>query len=393
MRTQAKLKLGHYPLAPAEARRIRKYLRFASEPASVLDPCVGTGAALRALTDGAAVRRYGVELDAYRADEARKLLDEVIQGSAFDTHAPVESFSMVYLNPPYDFEIGEGKNQRMERMFLEHVGRWVGPGGVLVLVVPHDRVYDCRSVLTPQFKDKAIYRPTEPEAVIYKQVVVFGVRRTRAERERMNDHAVNQANWKLNELTRRYDQIPPLSDLPDRTYVVPPGPPANLEYRGLPLDAIEDFLDSSPAWRQAQRITHAPKTEFSGRPLTPLHKGHVGLLCTSGLLNGVFGSDSERHVAYWESVKVVDRIEEDGEDGNATVIREKERFSQRLTLLYGDGRIALLAEKPHPNGSPKDGKHEECPPAHGEVDVCPADTGDDHERLGSSQPLNRRAGR
>lgn len=373
MRTQAKLKLGYYPLATAEAKRIRNHLRFPSEAASVLDPCAGTGAALRTLTEGAAVRRYGVELDAYRAEKAREVLDEVIHGSAFDTHAPVESFSVVYLNPPYDFEIGESKKQRMERLFLEHVGRWVRPGGVLAMVVPYDRVYDCRSVLTLQFKDKAIYRFTEPESVAYKQVVVFGVRRTRAERERMNDHAVTQANRKLNDLTRRYEQISPLQDLPDRAYTIPPGPPATLDYRGLPLDAIEDLLDSSPAWRQAQRITHAPKSDFFGRPLTPLHKGHVGLLCTSGLLNGAFGSGPERHVAYWESVKVIDRIEEDGEDGKATVIREKERFSQRLTLLYRDGRIALLSEKPLCNGAPKDGRDEECPPAHGEVDVCPAD--------------------
>src|SRR2546430_1121812 len=75
------------------------------------------------------------------------------------------------------------KNQRMERLFLEHVARWIRPGGVLVMVVPYDRVCDCRTVLTPQFKDKAVYRLTEPEAVAYKQVVVFGVRRTRQERE------------------------------------------------------------------------------------------------------------------------------------------------------------------------------------------------------------------
>ena len=63
----------------------------------------------------------------------------------------------------------------------------------------------------------------------------------------------------------------------------------------------------------------------------------------------------DRHVAYWESVKVVDRVEEDGEDENVTVIREKERFSQRLTLLYKDGRIALLSEKPRPSRTAKDG--------------------------------------
>jgi tRNA1(Val) A37 N6-methylase TrmN6 len=373
VRTQARLKLGYYPLTQAEALRIRGFLQFPVESATALDPCAGTGVALRTLTEGADVRRYGIELDAFRSEETAEILDEVVQGSAFDTHAAVESFSLVYLNPPYDFEVGEGKNQRMEKLFVEHVGRWVKPGGVLVLVVPYDRVYDCRSILTPQFRDKAIYRLTEPEAAAYKQVVVFGVRRTRQERERLNDHLVQQANSKLNELARRYDQIPELPDVPDRYYPVPPCSPAKLEYRGMPLDLIEELLDTSLAWRQAQRITHAPKTEFSGRPLTPLHKGHVGLLCTSGLLNGVFGSGEDTHVAYWESVKVVDRIEEEGDDGNSTVIRERERFSQRLTLLYADGRIALLSEKPNEKARPKEGRDEECAPAHGEADLRSAD--------------------
>ena len=383
MRTQAKLKLGHYPLALAEARRIRNHLQFPNELANVLDPCAGTGAALHKLTDGAAVRRYGVELDAYRAEEARKILDEVIQGSAFDTHAPVNSFSLVYLNPPYDFEMGEGKNQRMERLFLEHIARWVRPGGVLVMVIPYDRVYDCRTVLTPQFKDKSIYRLTEPEAVAYKQAVVFGVRRTRQERERMNDHAVSQANWKLNDLTRSYEQIPALPDVPDRYYVVPSSPAAKLEYRGLPLDQLEDLLANSPAWRQAKRITHAPKPVFAGRPLTSLHQGHVALLCTSGMMNGCFGEGKDRHVAYWESVKVVDR-REDEEDGT-TIIHERERFSQRLTLLYSDGRMALLSEKVPDSRSGKGDRDAECAPAHGQPDLCASDPGHDYEHNTGSE--------
>jgi tRNA1(Val) A37 N6-methylase TrmN6 len=386
LRTQAKLKLAYYPLALAEAKRIRRFLQFEREAASVLDPCAGTGAALRALTDDAAVSRYGVELDAYRSTEARKALDEVVQGSAFDTHAPVESFSLIYLNPPYDFEIGESKNQRMERLFLEHVGRWVRPSGVLVMVIPFDRVYDCRRVLALQFRDKAIYRLTEPEAVAYQQVVVFGVRRTRQERQRLTDHAVQQANRKLNDLTRHYEQIPALTDVPDRDYAVPPSPPARLEYRGLPLDLVEDLLATSPAWRQAQRVTHAPKVEFSGRPLTPLHKGHVGLLCTSGLLNGVFGEGKERHVANWESVKVVDKTEEESEDGRSSVIREKERFSQRLTLLYADGRIALLSEKAPEKASTKENGHAECAPQDGDANLRAANSRHDHECVGPSGP-------
>jgi tRNA1(Val) A37 N6-methylase TrmN6 len=374
VRTQARLKLGYYPLAPAEARRIRRCLQFSSEQTSVLDPCAGTGAALSILTEAASATRHAVELDSYRAEDARKVLDLVIQGSAFDAHAPVESYSLLYLNPPYDFEIGEGKNRRMEALFLEHVGRWVRPGGVLVMVVPYDRVYECRSVLTLQFRDKAIFRLTEPEATAYKQVVVLGVRRSRQERERLNDQAVQQANWKLNDLTRRYEEIPPLGEMPDRLYPVPPSPPARLEYRGLPLDIVEDLLRTSPAWRQSQRVTHAPKNELAGRPLTPLHKGHVGLLCTAGLMNGIFGEGKDLHVAYWESVKVVDRAEEEGGDGEATVIREKERFSQRLTLLYADGGIGLLSEKPSEKVPPKRGEDAQRSPEDGNCDVCPANS-------------------
>ena len=92
MRTQARLKLGYYPLAPAEARRIRRCLQFSSEQTSVLDPCAGTGNALSILTEGANAARHAVELDSYRAEESRKVLDLVIQGSAFDTHSPVESY-------------------------------------------------------------------------------------------------------------------------------------------------------------------------------------------------------------------------------------------------------------------------------------------------------------
>jgi hypothetical protein len=84
----------------------------------------------------------------------------------------------------------------------------------------------------------------------------------------------------------------------------------------------------------------AQEASVSGRPLTPLHGGHVGLLCTAGMLNGIFGDGRMRHIAHWQSVKLVDKSEEE-KDG-ATVIREKERFSNELTLVFCNGEIAIL---------------------------------------------------
>ena len=66
----------------------------------------------------------------------------------------------------------------------------------------------------------------------------------------------------------------------------------------------------------------------------------MGLLACSGLLNGVFGSADDRHIAFWQAVKVTDKTEEE-EDGVIT-IREKERFSNELTVVYSTGQVAIL---------------------------------------------------
>ena len=73
--------------------------------------------------------------------------------------------------------------------------------------------------------------------------------------------------------------------------------------------------------------------------------------------------------------------EREEEDDGATVIHERERFSQRLTLLYADGRIALLSEKPSEIPSRKEDRDAKREPADGQTDVCPPDAGHDHEHL------------
>jgi len=86
---------------------------------------------------------------------------------------------------------------------------------------------------------------------------------------------VSQANWKLNESDAVIPSDPALPDVPDRYYAIPAGPATKLEYRGLPLDNWKDLLVTSPAWRQAKRVSMR-KTGIDGRPLTSLHQGHVG---------------------------------------------------------------------------------------------------------------------
>jgi hypothetical protein len=97
-------------------------------------------------------------------------------------------------------------------------------------------------------------------------------------------------------------------------------------------------------WRQATPLLMPHDDVAAGRPITPLHGGHVGLLCTAGLLNGVFGDGENRHIARWRSVKHVTTFVE--EDGDAEIIHHRERWTNELRLVYSDGRTLKLTETP-----------------------------------------------
>ena len=341
MRFGGKSRLGFYPLPLSEGQRIRRFLLFPDQPSSALDPCAGDGVAFEAITGGAQVFRYGVELDAYRAEQPRQRIMNVVQGNALEVQCPVECCGLIYLNPRYDWTLGPADSRRTEQSFLSHTYRWLKPAGILVLVIPWERLAECSQILSTHFRDVRVYRLEAPECVRYKQVVVIGARRSRREKERLTDSDITRARLYYASLARNPSQIPVLPSEPEARYDVPVSGPAQLVYRGLPLDEIEDLLPQSAAYRQAGRILFAEPVSTTGRPLTPLHAGHVGLLACSGLLNGIFGSEDQRHISFWQAVKLVDKTEEEDEQGVVTV-REKERFSNELTVVFSTGQVAIL---------------------------------------------------
>ena len=93
----------------------------------------------------------GIEIDAHRAEQAKALGIQTLQANALDVRCPAEGISLLYLNPPYDFEAGANGNQRLERVFLEHTYRWLKPAGVLVFVIPQPQLQPCARLLAEHF--------------------------------------------------------------------------------------------------------------------------------------------------------------------------------------------------------------------------------------------------
>jgi Uncharacterised methyltransferase family (DUF6094) len=304
----------------------------------VVDPCAGKGTALNLITAEAPVVRFGVELDTARAEDAAGSGIRMIQGNTFDAQAKAESFSLLYLNPPYDSEIDLAGNRRMERLFLEHTHRWLMEHGVLIFVIPFEQFADCASLLAGNLTRIAAFRMTSQESIRFRQIVIFGVRRN----VRGAAHEENLRSTLALAAHGGYSKLPEVTPDAIEPFAVPRSGEASLSYRGLPYNLIEDLLPHSAAWRQAAQVLLPREDMAIGRPITPLHGGHVGLLCTAGLLNGVFGQGEERHIARWRSVKHVTEFHE--EEGDTKIIRRREKWSNELRLLLIAGKVMKLTE-------------------------------------------------
>ena len=232
------------------------------------------------------MRRYGVELDAERALIAQSKGIETIQGNAFDAVAKPESFSLLYLNPPYDSEIGQVANNRMERLFLDHTYRWLAMDGVLAMVIPFERLMDCAGLLSSHFTALNVFRMTDEESVRFRQIAVLGVR------SNVRGSAID-ANKRLLQrigLYGSYQELPELAPDACEPYRVPPSDETVLSYRGLPYDLLEDLLhalrrveagdavsrstrrrghraaDHASAWRPCRAALHGRPIEWRFRP-------------------------------------------------------------------------------------------------------------------------------
>jgi hypothetical protein len=151
VRNAGRLKLGHYPLPVQEASNLRQLLIVPGRFFAV-DPCAGDGTALLEVTKDFAAQRAAIELDADRAADASARGIPTTHGSTFESHLPAGSVSLLYLNPPYDVEVGNHSNQRLELVFLDHCYGWLKTAGVLIFVIPDNALSHCAKRLASQFE-------------------------------------------------------------------------------------------------------------------------------------------------------------------------------------------------------------------------------------------------
>ena len=116
MRLVAQSKGGFYPVAPEVIVTFGEHLRIERlDKTYLLEPCCGEGMALGSLLEATKIlprNAYAIEIDEGRSATAQDRLSEArILGNTdfLGTTISPRSFSLVWLNPPFDHEFGGGE--------------------------------------------------------------------------------------------------------------------------------------------------------------------------------------------------------------------------------------------------------------------------------------------
>ena len=316
MRLEAQAKAGFYPTPSKVVDIIKTWIGEKKPgPRRLLDPCCGTGEPAAQIGAAAGCDAYGVEINTDRARAAKNLLSKVVAGNLFSVRARPGAFSILYLNPPYDFDAEDG---RTELSFLKHTLPYLTPRGLLLFVVPQKRItLRIARVLSAYFEGLKVRRFPADEFQAFGQIVIAGFKKARAE---INGDV-------LASLTQIQSMDLPEMHRKEFSFTVPAvGRDFFIRSSEFGPDELAEELKASPLWKEPALglVAEEENIKAAIQPLMPPRKAHLAMLIAAGLINNqILEANGRRLLIKGTAKKVIDRFEEETEKGIKVTERER----------------------------------------------------------------------
>jgi hypothetical protein len=371
------VKQGFFPAAQEAIALILRHLKIPDPPPdaksrvgdiNILDPCAGEGRALVQLAEGLGVSPghvFAVELNASRAARIAEAYPDVrlLGPCSFEaTRITRHSFSLVYLNAPYDDEFGGGG--REEVTFLRLAIDLLVPAGILVMVCPVNQVFGAfrmSSLLDTWFDQLELYLFPD-ECRKYNECVVFGRRRKAAltdelvsEQGDLTSRGIRWSDAPIAKLARlggpqfhRWQDGKPDSasrkaeldvwELPFSTA------PRRFQKTALTDEELERELARSPLHQALRQRNLSPLK----RPPLSLNKGHTSLLLLTGMLDGYVPS-TPPHVVRGLASKIEKLHRTERHENASGDLVTKQVFSESpvavVRAVWPDGIIRTFSDQ------------------------------------------------
>lgn len=351
-----KLRSGFFAFPERQGEYLKQLLEQEGEKATWLDPTCGEGKILSQLanhfqSEEHQIETYGVELDKARHDLAAEVLHHTVNAPIESMVIQNESFSLVFLNPPYDWSmkgIGDYNAQRKEFIELQRNTRYLKPRGIMIFVIPSYRFADKQisRFLATHFEQSAIMKFTEQDYHDFRQCVFIGVKK--ADKVKITDQKIMEFLLNMDDEEFIKDYVSPIDHFIGEIVWKIPEHKESIKTFYTRLESKKNYYEGilKNSGFEAFKNRAKPRSlELGGDPVLPINQGQMALLLSSGAINGLLGKEGKLHLV--QGMEIVDKeVEEETmthDSGSKTVKRvEKTKRSVSVKILTPRGLVKKL---------------------------------------------------
>ena len=318
---------------------------------NLFSPQCGDGTNEKRLTDlikrkhnNINVKFYGLEEEGNGATDAKTKLTKVIKGSLKGSTISNEAFDVVFLNPRITVETSVKQDGKLydtnEDILLKNSLRYLKDGGLFVYVIPYYAFTPSMKLyLSKWIKDYVVlqhYENNDDNRNNMKFITIMGRKEynpsysdTFTEFNFLNYDTLNR------DTTIKYDLN--LSDVEIKLF------------RGSVLDdeEIDNLIMSDGLYEDFFKDVQYVYDVTDTRPLLPFNIGQIGLILSSGSLDGVVEeANGVKHVIKGMTVKESDTVTESSVDARGNAITESTttvRNKVQISAFGADGQFYNLA--------------------------------------------------
>ncbi|MFA5352695.1 MAG: DUF6094 domain-containing protein [Thermodesulfovibrionales bacterium] len=322
------INMGYYPTSQTDCEIIASYLT-SDYGAVLLDPCCGTGAAVKTVAKeirGGSKYCLGVEVEESRAESAAESLDLVVTEDFFSLQIEAGSVGCVFLNPPYYSQ------EELHQSFIEKATRILTKKGVLILLIPeYELKGKTTAFLASYFEDIRVFKTVDKT---FQQTILFGVKKAKIERaeedalgavcdELQTIKKTSQPLYRI-PYTKRYEEIKIVSTALTAKYL---------------QQVCYSFTDDT---MRIQELV--PERHGLRRPILPLRRGHLAQVLASGAIDGVVThpDTKERFLIKGTTTRNEETIEEFANEDDDKIVRTITRDVVTILIMDQKGNISHI---------------------------------------------------
>ena len=298
----------------------------------IFDPQCQSGKNIKKLVeclDNPTIETYGLDDERFGIYEAKEIINRTIIGTLRGSKISNEAFDILFLKPRPQIELEYSLNNSIkdsnEKNMLKQTYKFLKPQGLLIYTVPFYRMYnDMWYFIAKNFSNVSVISHDTTD----KLITIYGIK----EHNKKYSETLNEL------LNLEYGSLERYSSIEYHVYSNPENEVQLFRGSVIDIHELTDIINNDGLYNEFYKTFDDSKQKKDTSPLLPFNLGQIGLILTSGELDGIVEEiPGVNHVIKGMTVKTVDSEEIKDSQNNTVTCKNTISNMVQLNAFTADG--------------------------------------------------------